>query len=175
MMKKLILTLSIVLLAASGWAQNKALDKLFDKYSGEDGFTSIVITKYMFNLFSNVETTEDDEYMNMIKNLKDIKILSGPGTANSEINFYQEALDAMPEKEFEEVMSITEKGKNIKFLVKEEKEKIIALVMLIGGKEESALICITGIIDMNTIAKLSKSMNIEGMEDLDNLEKKFPR
>lgn len=173
-MKKLILTLSVVLLTATGWAQSKAVDKLFEKYSGKEGFTSVVITKYMFGLFSNIETSEDDEYMNMIKNLKNIKILSAPGSDVSGINFYKEVMESLPEKEYDELMVIKEGGTDIKFLIKEENDKIVELLMLIGGPDENVLISISGIIDMKTIAKLSKSMNIEGMEKLEKIEKKFP-
>jgi len=129
----------------------------------------------MFGLFSNVETEEDDDYMNMIKNLNNIKILSAPGSAESGINFFEEALDKLPSKEYEELMIIKDAKQDIKFLVKEEKGKVVELLMLIGGEEDNVLISITGVIDMNTIAKLSKSMNIEGMENLEKIEKKWPK
>lgn len=173
-MKKIILTLSVILISVTGWSQSKAVDKLFEKYSGKEGFTSVVITKYMFGLFSNVETTEDDEYMNMIKNLNNIKILSAPGSDIAGINFYEELMESLPKKDYEVVMEINEDGQNIKILVKEKKEKIVELLMIIGGDDENVLISISGIIDMKTIAKLSKSMNIEGMENLEKIEKKFP-
>ncbi|MBT4401636.1 MAG: DUF4252 domain-containing protein [Bacteroidetes bacterium] len=174
-MKKLILLLAIIGIAATGWSQNKVVDDLVEKYSGVEGFTSVVITKYMFGLFSNVETEEDDDYMNMIKNLNNIKILSAPGSAESGINFFKEALDKLPSKEYEELMIIKDAKQDIKFLVKEEKGKVVELLMLIGGEEDNVLISITGVIDMNTIAKLSKSMNIEGMENLEKIEKKWPK
>ena len=174
-MKKLILLLAIIGIAATGWSQNKVVDDLVEKYSGVEGFTSVVITKYMFGLFSNVETEEDDDYMNMIKNLNNIKILSAPGSVESGINFFKEALDKLPSKEYEDLMIIKDAKQDIKFLVKEEKGKVVELLMLIGGEEDNVLISITGVIDMNTIAKLSKSMNIEGMENLEKIEKKWPK
>jgi len=174
-MKKLILMLSVVLISSNSWAQSKAVDKLFEKYSGQEGFTSVVITKYMFGLFSKIETTEDDDYMNMIKDLNNIKILSAPGSDVSGINFYKEVMESLPKKEYDELMVIKDGDKDIKFLVKEKNDKIVELLMLIGGSDENVLVSITGIIDMKTIAKLSKSMNIEGMENLEKIEKEFPR
>lgn len=173
-MKKLILTTAVLMFTVSIWAQNKAVDKLFDKYGGKDGYTTVVITKYMFGLFSNVETTEDDEYMNMIKNLDNIRILSAPGQSESGVNFHDEVMNSLPKNEYEELMVIKDGGQDVKFLVKEEKDKIVELLMIIGGSEENVLISITGIIDMQTVAKLSKSMNIEGMENLEKIEKKWP-
>ncbi len=174
-MKKLILTLAVIMFTASIWAQNKAVDKLFDKYGGKDGFTTVVITKHMFGLFSSVETTEDDEYMNMIKNLNNIRILTAPGVKESGINFYNEVMNALPKNEYEELMVIKDGEQDVKFLVKEEKDKIVELLMIVGGTEENVLISISGIIDMKTVAKLSKSLNIDGMENLDKIEKQFPK
>ncbi|MEZ5197060.1 MAG: DUF4252 domain-containing protein [Bacteroidales bacterium] len=50
-------------------------------------------------------------------------------------------------------------GKNIK-----------ELLMVVGGQDDNALISIQGDIDLKTISKLSKSMNIDGMENLEEIE-----
>ncbi len=171
-MKRYIVLIIFVLAAMSLSAQNKVIDKMFEKYGDRDGYTSVVITKYMFNLFSSVETEEDDEYLNMIKNLKNIRILSGPEGGEEGVNFYEEIMGKLPEKEYEELMVIRESGTNIKFLVKEDKDIITELLMVVGGKDENVLISITGNIDMKTVSKLSKSMGIEGMENLDKIEEK---
>ncbi|MCD6347950.1 MAG: DUF4252 domain-containing protein [Bacteroidales bacterium] len=173
-MKKIILLIGLIGFAASAWTQNKVVDDLMEKYSGKEGFTSVVITKHMFSLFSNVETTEDDDYMNMIKNLNNIRILSAPGSTETGINFFKEVMDKLPSKKYEELMVIKDNHQDVKFLIREEKDQVVELLMLVGGEDENVLISITGIIDMKTIAKLSKSMNIEGMENLDKIEKKWP-
>ena len=174
-MKKIIILITLACFATSAWSQNKVIDDLVNKYSGTKGFTSVVITKHMFSLFSNVKTTEDDEYMNMIKNLNNIKILSAPGYPESGINFIKEVTDKLPLKEYEELMVITEDKQNIKFLIKEEKDKVIELLMLVSGDDENVVISITGNIDMKTVTKLSKALNSEGMENLDKIEKKWPQ
>src|SRR5210317_20911 len=169
-MKNIALTLIFTLAAMSLSAQSKVVDKLFEKYGDRDGYTSVVITKHMFNLFSNVETEEDDEYMNMIKNLNNIRILSGPEGGEQGVNFYNEIMSVLPEKDYEELMLIRDSGKNIKFLVKEEKGIVAELLMVVGGSGENALISITGNIDMKTVSKLSKNLGIQGMENLDKIE-----
>lgn len=170
-MKKLILVTVLILISITLMAQNKVVDKLFEKYADQEGYTSVVITKHMFNLFSNIETEEDDEYMNMIKNLKNIRILSGPDIADAEVNFYDEIISKLPEKEYEELMVIHDSGQDTKFLIKEENDIVSELLMVVGGRGDNILISITGNIDLKTVSKLSKSMGIEGMENLDNIEK----
>jgi len=169
-MKRTAMVLILVLGSISLMAQNKTVDKLFEKYSGQEGFSSVVITKHMFSLFSNVETEKDDEYMNMIKNLENIRILSGPESGLNGVNFYNEVIPKLPEGEYKELMVIQDSGKNIKFLIKEDKDVVAELLMVVGGGEENVLISIKGKIDMKAISKLSKSMGIEGMENLDKFE-----
>jgi len=68
-------------------------------------------------------------------------------------------------------MVIKEKDQDVKFLVREDKGKVVELLMLIGGKDESVMICIQGIIDMKSISQLAKGLNIEGMENLEKIQK----
>jgi len=44
------------------------------------------------------------------------------------------------------------------------------LLMVVGGKTSNVLISITGNIDMKTVSKLSKSMGIQGMGNLDKID-----
>jgi len=173
-MKNIVIAISLMAVSLNAWTQNKVVDDLMNKYGGQDGFTSVVITKHMFNLFSGIETSEDDEYMNMIKDLNNIKILSAPSVGESGVNLHDEVMKNLPIKQYEELMVIKDGGQDIKFLIREEKKKVVELLMLVGGNTDNLLISITGIIDMKTIAKLSESMNIQGMENLDKIEKDWP-
>ena len=169
-MKRAVTILFFALISITLIAQNKVVDKLFEKYADKEGYTSVVITKYMFGLFSNIETEDDDEYMNMIKNLKSIRILSGPEQDASGVNFYDEVIGKLPEGEYNELMVIHDSEQDIKFLVKEEKDVVTELLMVVGGSNDNILISITGRIDMKTVSKLSESMGIQGMENLDKID-----
>jgi len=45
-------------------------------------------------------------------------------------------------------------------------------LLIAGGKNENALISIQGNIDLKNISKLSKSMQIQGLEHLEEIDKK---
>jgi hypothetical protein len=68
-------------------------------------------------------------------------------------------------------MVIKEKDQDIKFLMKENQGKIAELLMISGGRE-NVFICILGNIDMKSLTKLSKSLNIQGIKPLENLNSK---
>ena len=172
-MRILAFYLALLCLCATANAQTVA-DKIFDKYSGTDGFTTVYITKYMFDLFrdANPGGEEDEDMGKVLSNLTGIKILAAdddPATPIS-VNLYQEVMKQLPVSQYKELMVVKEKDQDVKFLVREDKGKVVELLMLVGGKDQSALICIQGIIDMKSIGKLAKGMDIQGMENLEKIE-----
>lgn len=169
-MKKVIVNLIILLIPGMLLAQKTPVDELFDKYSGKEGFTTVYITSYMFSMFTDVET-DDPEFDELMKNLKAIKILATDETYNGNANFYKEIIDKLPMDQYKELMVIKEKDQDVKFLVNEKDGKIVELLLIAGGKDENALISIQGNIDLKNISKLSKSMQIEGLEHLEEIDK----
>ena len=165
--------LALFCLFATANAQTVA-DKIFDKYSGTDGFTTVYITKYMFDLFRDADPGEanDEDMGKVLSNLTGIKILAADDDPATPIpvNLYQEVMKQLPVSQYKELMVVKEKDQDVKFLVREDKGKVVELLMLVGGKDQSALICIQGIIDMKSIGKLAKGMDIEGMENLEKID-----
>lgn len=172
--KKLTLMIVTLMVLPLLMAAQSPADDLFDKYSGQEGFTSVYITQHMFGLFADIETEEDEDgFVELVKGLKCIKIVSVDDEnpeLNKEVNFYDEIMSDFPEGKYEELMVVKKKDQDIKFYILKDEDKIIELLMIIGGVEDNALISIQGDIDLKTISKLSKSMNIDGMENLDEIE-----
>jgi hypothetical protein len=163
-----------VMLPVMALAQSPA-DALFDKYSQKEGFTSVYITQAMFSLFADMDTEEDEEgFLDLVKNLTCIKIISvedTTGVMSKTVNFYNEIAKSSTKQKYEELMVVKKDKQDIKFLIRKEGKIINELLMLVAGAKENAMISIQGNIDLKTISKLSKAMNIEGMENLKEIEK----
>jgi len=166
-----LLIVCMALIPAMAMAQSP-VDKLFDKYAGKDGFTTVYITQYMFDMFKDVSTSDKD-FDGLVKNLKSIRILAVQDSkaVPANTNFYKEIMKFIPLNQYKELMVIKEKNQDIKFLMKENLGKISELLMISGGKE-NVFICIEGSIDMKSLAKLSKSLNIQGIKPLENFDGK---
>jgi len=169
-MKKLLFSLIVLALPMLLHAQKTPVDELFDKYSGQEGFTSVYITSYMFSMFTDIET-DDPEFDELMKNLKGIKILATDDSYSGNANFYKEIIDKIPMNVYKELMVIKEKDQEVKFLINEKDGKITELLLIAGGKDENAIISIQGNIDLKNISKLSKSMQIDGLEHLEEIDK----
>lgn len=170
-MKKALVVFLMLIFPALSFAQNTPVDELFDKYSGQEGITSVYITSYMFSMFKDIETNDPD-FDNLVKNLKGIKILATDDSYKGSINFYKEIIDKLPKSVYKELMVIKEKDQDVKFLINEKDGKIYELLIIAGGADENAVISIQGNIDLKNISKLSKSMNIGGLEHLQEIDKK---
>lgn len=174
-MKTLAIVAGLLAVSLGGWSQS-IMDKLYDKYSGEEGYTSVYISKYMFDMFRNndAEGKSQDDTEQIISKLDCIKILvtdDDPATP-APVNLYDEIMKVLPASSYKEIMVVKEKDQNVKFFAKEDKNRVVELLLVVGGKDENVLISIQGDIDMKNISKLASSMNIEGMENLEKMKEK---
>jgi hypothetical protein len=172
-MKKITCILSLLLVSLVTMAQRDAVDALFDKYAGKEGFTTVIISSKMFSLFQDMEV-EDDEFNQMMSGLESIRILATDETmTDMSINFFDEVMKDLNENDYEELMVVKEKDQDVKFLIKERNGKVAELLLVAGGKGgDNALISIRGDINLKSISKLARSMDIQGMEKLEKLEEK---
>lgn len=173
-MKKIFLLLIVILTAGTLHAQHSAVDRLFEHYSGAEGFTTVSISKAMFEMLARLDTTSADqkELKQTITNLTGIRILAveDPAKVPEGFNLYKEVMKDVRNLPYEELMVVREDGKDVKFLVQKNGKKISELLLLVGGPQENVAISIQGDIDLKNIAGLSKMMNISGMEELDNVK-----
>jgi len=158
--------------------QNQSIDRVFDKYAGKEGFTTVYISRYMFSMFANLDNVDDKELgevKDVFGKLTGIKILAvdDPEALGKGVNFYDEIMKDLPREKYEELMVVKDSESDVVFLAREDHGVIVELLMIVGGEgDDNVLIAITGEINLSTIAKLAETMDIEGMDELENLEKK---
>jgi hypothetical protein len=168
-MQKLVFIIAMLIIPAFAGAQVSPVDKLFEKYSSREGYTSVYISKYMFSLFSNLDAG-DKELENVLGKLTGIRILSSERAGDTGVNFFTEIMENLPVAEYQELMVVKEKDQNFKFLIREKDDIITELLMVAGGASNNVLISIQGNIDLNTISQLSRSMKIDGLDALEKIE-----
>jgi len=171
-MKKLVLILIVALAPALANAQNSAVENLFKKYGGQDGFTTVTINSGLLKMAA--EFSDDDDGMEILNSIKGIKILAQEdGDAG---NFYDEVMGSLKKDSYEELMTVNSDDEDVIFLVKKEGKRIKEFLLVVGGNEENALIYISGDMYMKDLAQLGSSMNIHGdafahLSDLEDLDK----
>ena len=57
-MKRISVVSAMLLIGMLAFGQNSAVDKVFDKYSGKEGYTTVSISSFMFNLLNSLEVDD---------------------------------------------------------------------------------------------------------------------
>jgi hypothetical protein len=171
-MKTIGFIVVMVVVATGAQAQNDAITKFFNKYSVDESFTQVTVSSKMFGLFTNMDadTPEDKEVLEAISKLKGLRILAKDNTDNARA-LYKEAFSLVPSKEYEELMSVRDKDKDMKFMIKESGGKISELLMIAGGTKEFMVMSLFGEIDLKQISRIGKKMNIDGLDNLEKMNK----
>jgi hypothetical protein len=170
-MKRIIMGGMLIMLTLVAMGQKSAVDKVFDKYSGKEGYTTVYISSFMFNLLNSLET-DDPEYNDFKKatsGISSIKILAQDGDKSQP--FGAELLDMLPRSEYQEMMTVKDEDENVLFLAHEQNGKITEFLLIVSGGGEDALIAIQGDIDLESLASIASGLDMPGLEKLEDLEK----
>lgn len=161
-MRKIVLILAM-LLPLAVLAQKTPVDKLFEKYANQKGFTTVNISGKLLGFASQLETG-DKATSDMLSGLKGIRVLTiEDSELNKTLDFYAEL-----EKEgffknnsYEVLMEVTEPNEVVRFLAKDAGNGKLSDLLLVVGGDENTLISISGVIDPQSIGKITKAMNID--------------
>jgi CII-binding regulator of phage lambda lysogenization HflD len=169
-MKKIVAVVALMVTLTAANAQD-VISRFFTKYQDDESFTNVNISSKMFGLFTQMDAEDpgDKEVLDAISKLKGLKIIAKQNARNSR-ELYKEAFTLIP-KDFEELLSVRDKDKDMKFMIKENAGKISEMVMVMGGNEEFMVMSIFGEIDLKQISRIGTKMNVKGLEHLQKMEK----
>lgn len=168
----LVLTFPLVL-----GAQSDQVAKIFESYSGADGFTSVDVSKGLFELFAEIDADdpEFDDFQKAIKGLESLKLLAYSideegGNQNTKDAFINEIKSTISFKDYKELMVVKDNDAKINFYAKSDKQIITEMLMVVDGDKEAVLLSLFGDLDLNYMAKLGKTMNMGGMHYLGKMK-----
>lgn len=173
-MKQFMVVALMFVASSAAFAQGDAISKFFSKYQNDETFSQVTISSKMFSMLTNMEVddAEDQEVINAISKLKGLRILAKEHTRDGRV-LYKEALGLVPGKEYEELMSVRDEDKDMKFFIKEMSPgKIGELLMVAGGNDEFMVLSLFGEIDLKQIGKIGSKMDIDGLDNLHKLDDK---
>jgi hypothetical protein len=169
-MKRMVLGGALMIFTLTAIGQQSAVDKVFDKYSGKEGYTTVYISSFMFNMLNNLEIDDPEynEFKKATSGISSIKILTQDGSGS--VPFGKELLEMLPRSEYKEMMVVKEEGEDVLFLAREEGGKITEFLLIVSGGGEDALIAIQGDIDLESIASIAEGLDMPALENLEELE-----
>src|ERR1035437_4079836 len=161
-MKRIFITL-VLLIPLMVMAQDGSpIDKLFNKYANKEGFTTVNISGKLLSFASKLDDSKSEE-ASMLEKISGIRILSVEDKElNKGLNFYKE-LDEdgfFKNNKYETLMEVTDKDQVVRFYGRSgEKGKLSELLLVVGGNDNT-LISIRGVINPDDISKLTGSLDL---------------
>lgn len=161
-MKKILMTLVLLIPLWVMAQDNSPIDKLFNKYANKEGFTTVNISGKLLSFASKFDESKSSETA-MLEKLSGIRILSVENKdLNKDLNFYKE-LEAdgfFKNHNYEVLMEVTDKDEVVRFYGRAgEKGKLSELLLVVGGNDNT-LISIRGVIDPEDISKITGSLDL---------------
>ncbi|MEZ5072006.1 MAG: DUF4252 domain-containing protein [Bacteroidales bacterium] len=156
-MKKLAILLAAVLLPAYAAAQNSAVDKLFNKYKGKEGITTVSISPELFQMVKALDIEEVKEHDIPLESIAMVKIITIEDGWEG-VNFYDEIRNDLDVTGFAEVMVVDDGDENVRIWMKAEASVVREFLLIVGG-DDNVLVYITGNFDMKDLEGLAQSFD----------------
>ncbi len=167
-MKKITLLAGALLVPFIIMGQNPAVDQLFNKYQGKEGFTTVFVNKDVFKMISDNDNVEH-EMNKTLEKISGIKILAQEDKEiTGELNFYDELKKSLDFNKYKELVVVKEKDQDVWIIARENNDRIAELLVIVGG-DENVLVWIEGNFTFEDLSELSE---IDGLEQLELLEEK---
>jgi len=160
-MKRVVLFILVVAFPAFMMAQNSAVDKLFAKYKGKQGITTVNISPELFQMVNAMGIEELDEQDFPLDKIASIKILTIEDEEGYEdVNFYDEIKKDLDVDDFAEVMTVDDGGEVVRMWMKVDQNTVSEFLLIVGG-DDNVLIYITGNFNMNDLEELAETMDYD--------------
>lgn len=158
-MKRLLFAASLFVLPLLAGAQD-FVDDVFSKYSGNQNFTSIVISK---NLLDFAFTIDKENDLNRLKGkISDLKILVSEHKTELNLKFTDEIRNSLNKNEYMSLIEIRDGKTKVNFYVKKNGDKIVHLLLLASEVDQDVLLSLSGEFTMKDLSELGKCVKGDG-------------
>jgi hypothetical protein len=152
-MKNLTLIAVLVLSSAIASGQ-RSIDRLFEKYSDRDGFTTVNITGNLLNLAASFD---DDDGRDVKAKITGVRILAQKQGYDRDLNFHDLVKRDLDFNGYEEFMRVKESGQDLRMLVRYQGRRITEVLVVAGG-DDNAIIQVKGDMSVSDARRLSGQM-----------------
>lgn len=159
-MKKIIYTiLTVALISTQGFTQDVAVNQLFDEYETREDVTLITLTGKAFDMVSQMKTDEDDPtgFNRIAGQITGFRMLVDDKDFNAKNTARQTR--SMVSSQFEDLMTIRDKGTDIKIAINEANGIVNELIVIMGTDSSFVLMSIAGHMKLDDVNEVTKRLS----------------
>jgi SepF-like predicted cell division protein (DUF552 family) len=162
-MKRVALFLLTLAVPALMMAQNDAIDKLINKYKGQEGVTVVNIGPELFQVVKGMEIEDLEEQDIPLEKVSSVRILTiEDNEALAHVNFYDELEKNFDVSNLTEVMTVDDGGEQVRMWMRNAGGNVQEFLLVVSG-DDNVLIHITGDFNLKDLEGLAESFG----EDID--------
>jgi len=172
---KILIQYFILFFAFLGFSDASYSQDLIETFKNQPNVESVAVNKKMFQMMSNVKMDMNDKdnqaYLNLIKKLEDLKLVSTKNTASS-AKMKTFVITYVKANSLDELMSLSEGNSNSVFYVNTNatNDNIKELLMLITGNE-TVVLSLKGNFSLNELSLVTNKMKLPVGNSLNKVSK----
>lgn len=170
-MKKVILGLCLLFTVSLGYSQS--VTQFFKNLEKSSEYAVVKVNKEMFELLTAMDSDlqKEKDVQELINGLNEITILIKENGGKSDYDKFQGLVSSNGLKSY---MSVKDDDNNVNLYSEGTTSdgKLKGVVLSVNDGEQTIFINVDGLVDLSALGKLTKDINIDGFEQLRNLEKK---
>ena len=164
-----------VLIAAGLFAcesQKKVSDIIYDKYNDQPGFSMIALPP---NFVDNFVDESEKEQKDLLNQIRDLRLMTFDDDVDGKEgkSVYTDIDKLLDKRGFEELVSINKDGFKITVQVKQNKDIVREMHVLVKGEEKFFIASLIGRIDLNTITEAMNNVDFEDFGELKGFTEGF--
>lgn len=172
---KTILRYLCLSVACIGFSITSNAQDLIESFKNQPNVETVAVNKKMFQMMSNVKMDMNDKenqaYLNLIKKLDDLKLISTKNTTSSgKMKTY--VVSYVKTNSMNELMTLSENGSTTIFYVdpNSTKESIKELLMFVSGNE-TIILSLKGSFSLNELSLVTNKMKLPVGNSLNKMSK----
>ena len=173
-MKRMIFIFALSVIPFFVGAQD-FIDDMFSKYSGNDNFTSIVISKNLLDFAFAIDKEKENGLEKLKGKISDLKILISEKKSDISTQFADEIRNNISKNSFLTLIEIIDGKKKVNLYVKKDNEIIVHLLLVATEEDQNVLLSLKGQFSKKDLAEIGRGTNVNGsfnhLSYLRNLEK----
>jgi len=149
-------------------AQRAPIRSFYQKYKGMENTENIQLSGWVLKLAATF--SQEEEAGNLLRHISRLRVLTmddGNIVPRSEFN---QLLKQVRKDKFEDLMHIREDGEDVQILIREDKDRITDVLLLVHGKDSFTMLSLEGALRFKDLKDLK--IDVEGGDQFQRLPEK---
>lgn len=172
-----------LILLTTGLSAQNVMDKLFNKYHGKDGYSTVTVSPEMFKMFASMEVSDDkkneaNQLISAASKLTGLKVISvgrdsaSPASSDKRANDLYNEIKPLIGTAYSMLMEVNDNKEKVVVYTRRSGKIVSEVIVLVKEPHSTVFMSITGDVDLEQIGKITSKMNLHGSKSLQKPKRK---